>query len=144
MSTTRRMIVSVLALSAFLAGLFVSVAHSSTPSPVVDQVATEALEWTAEDYPIRVSTIEGGVRAEIKDYVDLECLGCTDDEAVIKAEEIMSKVIAESLPVGEPLDVADPMPSYVPGILLDMGWYGVQGDGCECLYPPTFVRPIAA
>lgn len=144
MSTTLRTLASVVALIATLAALYAWVSHNPTPSPSAPPVATETLPWTAEDFPIRVTTVEGGVRAEIAGYVDLDCQGCTDEFAVIKAEQIMSKVVAESLPVGKPLDVSEPMPGYVPAILLDMGWHGVKGDGCECLYPPNFTRPIAS
>lgn len=145
MSTTLRTLASVVALCAILGALYAWVSSNPTSAPVALPAASEStLAWTPEDFPVRVSTIEGGVRVEIAGYVDLECEGCTDDEGVIKAEQIMSRVIAESLPVGEPLDVSEPMPGYVPAILLDMGWGGVKGDGCECLYPPAFTRPIAS
>lgn len=139
-----RLVAAVLALCAALAALYPVASPESTPVPVAAPTASETDPWTQEDFPIRVSTIEGGVRVEIKDYVDLECEACTDDEGILEAERIMSQVIAESLPVGEPLDVDEPMPAYVPAILLDNGWYGVPKDGCVCLYPPNFTRSITS
>jgi len=139
-----RLVTVVLALCAALVALFPMTTPSPTSAPVAPVEASEPVAWTPEDFPIRVSTIEGGVRAEIAGYVDLECIGCTDEFAVQEAQRIMSITVAESLPVGEGLDVGEPMPAYVPAILLETGWTGVQGDGCECLYPPTFTRGIAS
>jgi hypothetical protein len=144
MSTTPRTLASVVALIAALGALYGWVSAHPAPVGTAPTEASEPAVWTAEDFPVRVSTIEGGVRVEIAGYVDLDCQGCTDDAGVLLAERIMSKTIAESLPVSEPLDVSEPMPGYVPAILLDNGWYGVEGDGCECLYPPTFTRPISS
>lgn len=140
-----RLVATVLALCAILSAWYSAATPSPTSVPSAPVEASEPVAWTPEDFPIRVSTIEGGVRVEIAGYVDFECLGCTDEFAVQEAQRIMSKAVAESLPVGEGLDVGEPtMPAYVPAILLEAGWTGVQGDGCECLYPPNFTRGIAS
>lgn len=144
MSTTYRMIVSVLALSAFLGGLFWGVAQRPAPVPAAPPVASETVAWTDEDWPIRVTNTPEGKRAEIAGYADITCEGCTDDQALFLAQDEMSNKIMRSLTIGKPLHVGEgDVPAYVPAILLDMGWVGRSGDGCECLYPPLHA-PIAS
>jgi hypothetical protein len=144
MSTTPRTIASVVALIAALGALYGWVSAHPTPTGTALTEASEPAVWTAEDFPVRVSTIEGGVRVEIAGYVDLDCQGCTDDAGVLLAERIMSAELMKSLPIGSPLNVGEgTVPAYVPAILEDMGWVGRPGDGCECLYPPLHA-PIAS
>lgn len=141
MSTFPRTLASVLALSAILGALFMWVAQRPAPTPVVAQVASETLPWTDDDFPVRVSNVEGGKRAEIAGYADITCEGCSDDQAVWIAQLEMSNAVMRALPIGEPVHVGETdVPAYVPAILKDMGWVGRLGDGCECLYPPLHAR----
>lgn len=148
MSTTPRIIASVLALIAALGALYALVSPKPTPAPVSTPMdTTEAMVWTDEDFPIRVTNTPEGKRVEIAGYVDLECLGCTDEQAVLKAQAIMSDAIMRSLTIGDCFYVGegaagDP-PAYVSAILQDEGWAGRLGDGRSCLYPPLH-RPIAS
>lgn len=111
-----------------------------TPATAAPQMATETVAWTDDDFPVRVTNTPEGKRAEIAGYADITCEGCSDDQAMWIAQVQMSNAVAQALPVGEPLHVGEgDVPAYVPAILLDMGWQGHTGDGCECLYPPAGV-----